>query len=128
VFRDGRAVALIDFDLCAWTTRSIDLANTAMHWVPLCDPADRGPALREVDPGGRLRALLDGYGRDAVAADALLAACELRFADSYAAMEWAADYYGGGWDRMWHQGVGEVIRRRIAWFAAAIPKLTSALG
>ena len=38
VFRNDEAWGLIDFDLCDWTTRSLDLANTATHWVPLGDP------------------------------------------------------------------------------------------
>src|SRR3954468_21996677 len=78
VFRHGQAWGLIDFDLSDWTTRSLDLANTAMHWVPLCDPADRGPAFAGVDVGLRLRSLLDAYGRDAVRAESLLVAAELR--------------------------------------------------
>ena len=51
VFRDGQAWRVVDFDLRDRTTRSVDLANTAMHWVPLCDPVDRGPASGDVDPG-----------------------------------------------------------------------------
>jgi aminoglycoside phosphotransferase (APT) family kinase protein len=118
VFRDGVAVGLIDFDLSDWTTRSLDLANTAMHWVPLKDPADREPEFRDVDEPGRIRLLLDAYGRDLVTAAQFLDACELRFAGTYDAMRWAAENLGGGWQRMWDEGVGDVIRRREAWFAA----------
>jgi hypothetical protein len=118
VFRDGVACGLIDFDLSDWTTRSLDLANTAMHWVPLKDPVDREPAFADVDEAGRIRLLLDGYGRDLVSAAQFLDACELRFAGTYEAMRWAAENLGGGWQRMWDEGVGEVIRRREAWFAA----------
>jgi hypothetical protein len=127
VFRSGEAWGLIDFDLSDWTTRSMDLANTALHWVPMCDPRDRGAAFRDIDPGRRLRLLLDAYGRDAVPADLLLRACELRFAGSYEAMRWAAEDLGGGWARMWDAGVGDVIRRRVAWFAAHRPDLAAAL-
>jgi hypothetical protein len=127
VFRSGRAAGLVDFDLSDWTTRSVDLANTAMHWVPLCDPLDRGPAFASVDVATRLRLLLDAYGRDAVSADALLSAAELRFAGGYGAMEWAAEHLGGGWARMWAEGAGVVIQRRIAWFAAARADLAAAL-
>jgi hypothetical protein len=127
VFRHGVAVGLIDFDLADWTTRSLDLANTAMHWVPLCDPADRQPAFREVDPGLRLRLLLDAYGRDAVSDQQLLASAELRFAASYDVMRWNAEHLGGGWARMWREGVGDVIRRRVAWYAAVREQLAAAL-
>ena len=127
VFRDGEAVAVVDFDLADRTTRSVDLANTAMHWVPLCDPVDRGPALRDVDPGRRLRLMVDAYGRDRFGTAHLLDSAQLRFENSYAVMQWAAEHRGGGWARMWDEGVGEVIRRRIAWFASARDGLAAAL-
>lgn len=128
VFRGGEAWGLVDFDLSDWTTRSVDLANTAMHWVPLCDPTDRGPAVAAVDVGKRLRLLLDAYGREAVSAPALLHACELRFAGGYAAMAWSAEHLGGGWARMWSEGAGDVIRRRITWFASVREDLAAELG
>jgi hypothetical protein len=127
VFRAGSAVALIDFDLLGWTTRSVDLANTAMHWVPLCDPCDRGPAYHHVDVAGRLRLLLDGYGTDSVSGEQLLDAALLRLGAAYDSMRWNAEHLGGGWARMWDQGVGEVIRRRVAWFADVRAELGPAL-
>ncbi|MGI8679708.1 MAG: phosphotransferase [Jatrophihabitans sp.] len=127
VFRAGVASGLIDFDLSNRTTRALDLANTAMHWVPLCDPADRAPAHAGIDVGQRLRLMLDAYGRDLFDGAGLLAAAEMRFAGSYAFMHWAALHRGGGWARMWAEGVGDVIRRRIAWFADVRQELRDAL-
>ncbi|MDQ2750124.1 MAG: phosphotransferase [Actinomycetota bacterium] len=127
VFRDGAAVALIDFDLVGWTTRSVDLANAAMHWVPLCDPRDRGPAYRDIDVGVRLRLLLNGYGTDAVSGQQLLDAAALRSGAAYESMRWNAEHLGGGWARMWEAGVGGVIQRRVAWFAAVRHQLAAAL-
>lgn len=127
VFRAGEAWGLIDFDLSNWTTRSVDLANTAMHWVPLCDPSDRGPAHDGVDVGARLRLMLDAYGRDVVDTAQFLDAAELRFAGSYDVMHWAAVNLGGGWARMWDEGVGEVIRRRVAWFDSVRAEFAQAL-
>jgi hypothetical protein len=127
VFRDGVAWGLIDFDLSDWTTRSLDLANTAMHWVPLCDPSDRQPVHAGVDVGLRLRLMLDAYGRNVVSAGQLLDACALRFAGGYEAMRWNAEHLGGGWRRMWDKGVGEVIRRRVAWFASVRDSLAVSL-
>jgi aminoglycoside phosphotransferase (APT) family kinase protein len=118
VFRDGVAYGLIDFDLSDWTTRSVDLANTAMHWVPLSDPVDREPVYAGVDVTARVRLLLDGYGRDTVSAPQFLHACELRFAGSYDIMRWAAEHLGGGWQRMWDEGAGDKILRRVSWFAS----------
>lgn len=118
VFRDGSAWGLIDFDLCDWTTRSIDLANTASHWVPLIDPIDFSPAYEGIDVASRVALLLDGYGRELVSPAQFLHACDLRFAGSYEAMKWAAANLGGGWARMWDEGVGELIKRRAVWFAS----------
>jgi hypothetical protein len=127
VFKDGQPRGLIDFDLSDWTTRSIDLANTAMHWVPLNDPADRAEVYRDADVGARLRLMVDAYGRDAVDAPLLLEAASLRFVAGYDAMRWAADHLGGGWARMWDEGVGEVIQRRVAWFESVRDDLAAAL-
>jgi hypothetical protein len=127
VFRHGVAAALVDFDLIGETTRSIDLANTAMHWVPLLDPVDRAAGYDGIDVGRRLRLTLDGYGRDAVDAELLLRGVRRRFAAGYAGMKWNAENLGGGWARMWTAGVGEVIRRRAAWFETAEEELGKAL-
>jgi aminoglycoside phosphotransferase (APT) family kinase protein len=127
VFRAGTACALIDFDLVGWTTRSVDLANTAMHWVPLVAPEDLASGYVAERTGARLRMLLDAYGRDEVSADRLLEATGLRFASGYESMRWAAENLGGGWARMWDDGIGDVIRRRVAWFAEARDELADAL-
>ncbi len=127
VFRDRVAYGLIDFDLSDWTTRSVDLANTAMHWVPMCAPVDRAPGYASIDVAARLRLMLDGYGRDVVSAASFLHAAELRFAGSYAIMRWSAENLGGGWARMWDEGVGEVIQRRVTWFASVRDDLAAAL-
>ena len=127
VFRAGRAWGFIDFDMCAWTTRPDDLANTAMHWVPMCDPVDRSASFADVCVPTRLRLLLDNYGRDLITATALLDACALRFAGSYRTMKWYAENVGGGWARMWDEGVGDVIQRRVAWFDSVRAELAAAL-
>ncbi|MFD3839585.1 phosphotransferase [Streptomyces sp. NPDC058642] len=63
VFRDGRAVALIDFDLAAPGRAIWDVAMTARYWVPMLDPTSAAvlyPA--GLDIPARLRTLADGYG------------------------------------------------------------------
>ena len=76
IFRAGRAVALIDFDLAGPGSPAWDLAAAARHWAPLYDERDvpdsrRGQALR------RFRLLLDAYGLPAAGrrevAEAILA-------------------------------------------------------
>ncbi|MFJ2237901.1 phosphotransferase [Streptomyces sp. NPDC087859] len=63
VFRDGRAAALIDFDLAAPGRAVWDVAMTARYWVPMLDPTSAAvlyPA--GLDTPTRLRILADGYG------------------------------------------------------------------
>lgn len=127
VFRAGAAVGIVDFDLADRTTRSLDLANTAMHWVPLCDPVDRVPALAGIDVGHRLRLMLDAYGRDTVSPTALLDAAGLRFGALHDSMRWNAEHLGGGWARMWDEGVGALIMRRAAWFEGVRDELRQEL-
>jgi phosphotransferase family enzyme len=129
VFRDGQPWGLVDFDLIGVTTRSIDLANTAMHWVPLRDSADRDAVYAGIDVAARIGLLLRGYnaaGRDNagnISGDVFLDACAMRFAGLHATMKWNAEHLGGGWARMWSEGAGDVIRRRVAWFGRVLPEL-----
>lgn len=63
VFRDGRATALIDFDLAAPGRAVWDVAMTARYWVPMLDPTSAAvlyPA--GLDAPTRLQILADSYG------------------------------------------------------------------
>jgi hypothetical protein len=76
VFRDGRAVALIDFDLAGPGSPAWDLASAARHWSPLYDERDVGDS-RQGQALRRFRLLLDAYGLPAAGrrevAEAILA-------------------------------------------------------
>jgi hypothetical protein len=63
VFRDGEAVALIDFDLAAPGDPVWDVGAAARLWAPLRPPADTDDRRRgrELE---RLRILVDAYGLD----------------------------------------------------------------
>lgn len=61
IFRDGRAVALIDFDLAGPGSIAWDLATAARHWSPLYDERDIAD-LRQGQSLRRFRLLLDAYG------------------------------------------------------------------
>ncbi|MFF4574554.1 phosphotransferase [Streptomyces sp. NPDC001410] len=63
VFRDGRAAALIDFDLAAPGRPLWDVAMTARYWVPMLDPESASALYPAgLDAPARLRILADGYG------------------------------------------------------------------
>ncbi|MFE6974035.1 phosphotransferase [Streptomyces sp. NPDC057682] len=121
VFRDGRAVALIDFDLAAPGRPLWDLAMTALYWAPAVDPATAATAYPAgLDVPRRLRILADGYGlpaprraelplviEEATAACRAFVARKLADGDPAYTRVWAAR--GGSWER-WD--------RRQAWLAA----------
>ncbi|AXJ09534.1 phosphotransferase [Arthrobacter sp. PM3] len=127
VVRDGRATGVVDFDLAGPATAFHDSLNTAMHWVPLRDPADAWPGWEDQDPFRRLRIFADAYGwteeeRRRVPGAGIDAA-----ALSYERMRHNAATLGGGWARMWDDGVGGLIRRRQDWLAANAGPLVTAL-
>jgi len=51
----------------------------------------------------------------------------LRTRRSWYLMKQRAETRGGGWQRMWDEGVGEVIKRREAWLDRHAAPLTAAL-
>jgi aminoglycoside phosphotransferase (APT) family kinase protein len=127
VVRDGRAVGLIDFDLAGPTTRLVDAYNTAMHWVPLRPDADIWPTWHGVDRFRRLRGFADAYG---LTPDERAALPEVGIAGadrSWLRMRAAAEQLGGGWARMWAEGVGDAIRRRRQWMIDRRQDLLAAL-
>ncbi|MFB7499307.1 phosphotransferase [Streptomyces sp. NPDC056161] len=66
VFRDGRAAALIDFDLAAPGRALWDFAMTARYWVPMLDPGSATALYPHgMDAAARLRILADSYGLSA---------------------------------------------------------------
>jgi len=66
VWRDGRLVGFVDWDLAGPSSREFDLAFSALMWVPLLVPGSAWPiASRPMQERyGRLHLLLDAYGYD----------------------------------------------------------------
>jgi aminoglycoside phosphotransferase (APT) family kinase protein len=127
VFRDGRAYALIDFDLAKPATRADEMFNAMMWWAPLSDPRDADPLLRQVDVPRRSRIIADGYGLSGTDRERLMEVAVLRSRRSWYLMKQQAETLGGGWQRMWDEGVGDVIKRREAWLDRHAATLTAAL-
>jgi len=127
VFRGGRAVALIDFDLAAPGSAVWDVACAARLWAPLGEERDlpaplRGRALE------RLALFADAYG--------LSARDRARLPDAaLAAHAWCYDVVrhavGGGHEafgRMWRQGGAQRAERTRRWLVAHRDELRAALG
>jgi len=127
VFRDGKAVALLDFDLASPSSRVDEVVNLLLWWAGWMAPEDRDPVFADVDPGERGRLLVDAYGvsdqeRDWVVPVAISAAQQ-----SWHAMKHRAEDQGGNWRRMWDEGLGEQIRRREHWLVAEQETLRQAI-
>ncbi|HEX4088758.1 MAG TPA: phosphotransferase [Trebonia sp.] len=127
VFRDGRAHALIDFDLAKPATRADEMFNALMWWAPLSDPRDTDPLLLNVDVPRRARILADAYGLSDVDRERVIEVGVLRSRRSWHLMKHRAQTLGGGWQRMWDEGVGDIIKRREAWLDQHAAALTAAL-
>ena len=127
VFRDGRAHALIDFDLAKPATRADEMLNAMLWWAPLSDPRDVDPLLQHVDVPARARILADAYGLSGTDRERVTEVAVLRTRRSWHLMKQRAETHGGGWQRMWDEGVGDVIKRREAWLDRHASTLAAAL-
>jgi hypothetical protein len=127
IVRSGIAVGLVDFDLAGPTTRLLDVYNTAMHWVPLRDPRDLYPDWPDGEQPTRLRLFADAYGLSRADRLRLPELGIERARASHRRMQAAAEQLGGGWARMWREGVGDLIRRREAWLHMRREEFTAAL-
>jgi Ser/Thr protein kinase RdoA (MazF antagonist) len=116
IFRDGRAVALIDFDLAAPGTPAFDLAVTACFWVPLRADDDVNDSRRGTAVS-RFRMLLDGYGADSALGAEVVAA-------TAAANRWIADVIEDNanrghpaFGRLWEDAMG-LHHRASTWLSS----------
>ena len=127
VFRDGRAFALIDFDMARPVTRADEMFNAMMWWAPLFDPRDADPLLREADAPRRARILADAYGLSGTDRERIIESGIMQTRRAWYLMKHRAETRGGGWQRMWDEGVGDVIKRRESWLDRHAATLTAAL-
>jgi hypothetical protein len=115
VFRDGEAAALIDFDVAKPVSRVDEVHNAMLYWAPLGDPVDADPLLQCVDVPRRCRILADAYGMSDTDRSRLVEVAVLRSRRAWFSMKQIAEAQGGGWARMWQEGIGDQIKRREAW-------------
>jgi aminoglycoside phosphotransferase (APT) family kinase protein len=111
VFRDGAAVALLDFEFAAPGRPVYDLAHLARLCVPIDDEADQARlGWRPADRPARLRVVADAYGLDGAGRAALPAAMD----DAVARIEAAT-------------GGAERHARRRRWWSAHRAEFAAAL-
>jgi hypothetical protein len=127
VVRAGRAVGLIDFDLARRATPYLECRNTAVHWVPMVDPVDIYPKWSGVDQLGRLRLFVDRFAMSRDLRERYVSDEITRADGTWLRMKDRAETLGGGWRRMWDEGVGDKIRRRQSWLRDNASEITVAL-
>ncbi|MCX2748686.1 phosphotransferase [Arthrobacter sp. MI7-26] len=127
VFRDGIAVALIDFDLMRPATRTEEVANLLLWWGAWMPIADREPVMRSVDAASRATVLVDAYDLGAADRATLVDVARNGAERSWHLMRRNALTKGGGWKRMWDEGVGDKILRRQSWLAENAAALHAAI-
>lgn len=115
VFRGTAAYALIDFDLVRPANRVDELYSAMLWWAPLNEPGDVDPGLRGLDAPRRCRILADAYGMSERDRGRLVEVAVLRTRRTWHLMKHRAEVDGGGWQRMWDEGVGDIVKRREAW-------------
>jgi len=127
VFVDGHARALIDFDLARPTDRVGEVCNLLLWWAPLMPAVDRELAVRDVDPVTRAALLVDEYGLGAADRERLVPVARNDAERAWHSMRNRAARLGGGWQRMWDEGVGDRILRRQQWLTEHAPELHEAV-
>jgi hypothetical protein len=130
VFRDGVAVALLDFELAAPGRPVYDLAHLARLCVPIEDEVDRARlGWGRADRGARLRLVADAYGLDRAGREDLLAAMGDAIDGIEAAVRRAVAAGHPGSVALWDRtGGGERFDRRRRWWAAHRARFAAALG
>ena len=127
VFRDGRAYALIDFDLARPVSRARELVNLMLWWAPLGEDADVDPGFRGLDRCRRCRLIADTYGLSDPDRRRLMELAIGLNVRAWHTMKYRAKTLGGGWQRMWSDGVGDKIKHRQTWLEQNADSITTAL-
>jgi hypothetical protein len=114
VFQDGRAVALIDFDLAAPGSVVWDVACAARLWAPLREERDQPERLRGRGLA-RLRLFADAYGLTTAERRRVVEALPQTQAWAYAIVRRAIDDGHETFERMWADGGADRADRTQTW-------------
>lgn len=129
VFRDGRAVALLDFDFAAPGRRTFDLAAFARMCVPVDDDVNSAklgwhPSDRPI----RLRLVCDAYGLDAKDRSEVLRSLDVSIARGGEFVLRRVKAGETGFVQMWEDMGGmERFDRRRRWWATTRPSFNAAM-
>ena len=129
VFRDGVAVALLDFEFAAPGRPVYDLAHLARLWVPIEDESDQARlGWRPADRPGRLRLVADAYGLDRDGREQLLPAMDDAIGRLEAAVRRRVEAGDPNFVEMWNRtGGSERYDRRRRWWTGHRDQFAAAL-
>ena len=125
VFRDGRAVALIDFDLASPGSVEWDLATAARLWVPLQDPSALQADVADRVPE-RLRLFAEAYGLDSARRREMVLAVPTTHAWGYDIVRAGAEGGQLGYADYWERAQSRYARDR-AWLERNLDALVQAV-
>jgi hypothetical protein len=130
VFRDGIAVALLDFDFAAPGRPAFDLSQFVRMCVPIDDESRVRFGWRPADLGERLRLVADSYGLEpGDERDELFAALTDGIARGGEFVRRRVEAGDVNFIEMWESMGGQArFDRRREWFAAHADRLRDALG
>lgn len=128
VFRDGRAVALIDFDMAAPGRPFWDLAGATQEWMPLHAPETRRDHKLALDAVARFGRLTRAYGVDANDAVGLVDIVFAERAQAIAKIRHEVEIGNPVWIKLWRDTGGDE-RAAIddAWLAEQRDALIAAI-
>jgi hypothetical protein len=129
VFRDGRAVAFIDWDMATPEAPIHDLVHAAWQFVPLIsDDACREYGWTELPSrGDRLRLLLDAYGLSTVERAGFAERVAERMESSAGGIHWLAALGEAPFRALVERGVPEQILRDRDWICSNAAMLNRAI-
>jgi hypothetical protein len=127
IFEDGRAVALIDFDLASPGSVAWDLACSARLWAPLRAQSDCPDQLRRRSLT-RLALFADAYGVSNGARAELIEAIVEAHDWCYAIVRSAVAAGHDAFGLYWHAGGKPKADRTRRWLATHAPEMRAALG
>lgn len=129
VFRDGEAVALLDFDFAAPARRTFDLAAFARMCVPVDDDISAARlGWHPSDRPARLRLVCDTYGLDHAGRTEVLEFLDRSIARGGTFVQQRAEAGEPGFVQMWADiGGMERFDRRRRWWATARSTFETAL-
>jgi Ser/Thr protein kinase RdoA (MazF antagonist) len=129
VFRDGRVIALIDFDMAAPGRPLWDVAIAAQEWAPLSAPEARRDHPRHLDAVARLGRFARAYGVEPDCASQLV---DLVFAERQQALAHIQSQIADGnqtWVDHWRESRGEErTKADDAWLEQHRDALVNAIG